>query len=518
MKQSIIILSFLFFLVSLTNAQEGNDGFTPIHINKTITSVQPMTGIVYWRGSYTNTESISLEFSYMLYNQVVSDSGVYHWDKVENYLNDIASRHHQAVFRFRYTYVGKQTAVPDYIKNLPDYHETEGISEGQTTWFPDWTNKELKRFTLEFYSKFAAKYDNDPRLAFLETGFGLWAEYHIYDGPFILGVTFPDKDFQATFFRHMDSVFINTPFMVSIDAASLETQPHYTPFYDQPALLDIPFGLFDDSFMHDTFGQTGEYNTESWNFFGRDRYLEAPAGGEFSYYSTYDQHHVLDWPDGPYGHPFEYFANNFHITFMIGADQPKYQTAARIKQASMATGYQFKIVSFKSKVDSSVVVVKNVGVAPIYYDAYVVVDSIRSPVSLKYLEPGDTIVCPVSAGGTNPELTITSDRLVAGQTIGYLGTENFLGTTGTPLPKSKMFSVYPTFPMKGQPVFVVNKNPDRETVTLTIMDLAGNRLRTFFSDKKRFSISTSALTPGMYILKICNNTGFVQTQKMIIQK
>ena len=516
MKQNLLTL-LLLLTTPFIHAQNGKDGFVDIPINQNITSVQPMTGIVYWRGSYTNTDAISLEFSYMLYNQVVSDSGVYHWDVVENYLNDIASRHHQAVFRFRYTYVGKQTAVPNYIKNLPDYHETVGTSEGQTTWFPDWTCNELKRFTLEFYTQFAQRYDQDPRLAFLETGFGLWAEYHIYDGPFILGVTFPDKDFQATFFRHLDSTFIHTPFMVSIDAASLETQPHYTPFYDHPELLAIPFGLFDDSFMHDTFGQPGEYNTESWNFFNRNRYQEAPAGGEFSYYSTYDQRHVLDWPNGPYGHPFEYFANAFHITFIIGADQPEYQSAERIKQASLAAGYKFKIVSFKSKPDSSVVVVKNVGVAPFYYDAYVAVDSVRSPVSLKLLEPGDTLVCPVSAGNANPQLTIESDRLVAGQTIGFLGTENFAGVNENVLIKKPLYSVYPTLLKKGQPVHVRRNDSKVAFIKLILMDTAGHIVDRFDEKDTFFTVPTGQLKTGLYLLKIMGKTGTVQTEKILIR-
>ena len=144
-----------------------------------------MTGMVYWENSgQNNTEVISLEFSYMLFDHVVRDSGVYNWEEVERKLDDIASRKHQAIFRFRYVYPGYETSVPGYILQRDDYHETVGKSEGKVTHFPDWTNAELKRFSLEFYTKFAERYDNDPRLAFIQVGFGLWAEYHIYDGRF----------------------------------------------------------------------------------------------------------------------------------------------------------------------------------------------------------------------------------------------------------------------------------------------------------------------------------------------
>ena len=493
MKYYTTLLSILFSLTLF--AQSGREGFTEIHIDSVPRHVQPMTGIVFWQGQYQNKiqDASSLEFSYMLFNDVVSEQGVYDWSKVESKLDDIASRQHQTIFRFRYVYVGEETSVPDYIKALPDYHETEGISEGQTTWFPDWTNQELKDFTLEFYTRFAQRYDNDPRLAFLEVGFGLWAEYHIYDGPFILGQTFPSKAFQESFFNHLDTTFVNTPFMISIDAASDE----YSPFAEVPSLLDISFGLFDDSFMHEGFDEPGEYNTESWNFFDRNRFKVAPAGGEFSYYTNYDQQHVLDYPDGPYGKPFEFFANDFHISFIIGNDQALYQTPDRIKQASMAAGYLFKISSFLSKQDSSIVTVKNVGVAPFYYDAYVAVDGVRSAVSLKHLLPGDSLLCPVSAGGNQPVLTIESDRLVEGQKIEYLGTENHVGINNPT--DNPGFLIYPNPVLHGNQIFI--ETSDGVVKTYQVMNMAG-----IIVDTGRFYqqavINTNSLKRGVYIIKI----------------
>ena len=201
MNKIYLLLNLL--LLFTVGTLRGQNNWRTVSVYSEITDVQPMTGIVFWNNSSrNNTDAISLEFSYMLFNQVVSDSGVYNWEEVDNKLSDIASRRHHAIFRFRYVYPGFETAVPDYIKNKADYKETVGKSEGKTTYFPDWTNEELKRFTLEFYTKFAERYDSDPRLAFIEVGFGLWAEYHIYSGPFILGVTFPGKEFQIKNFKH----------------------------------------------------------------------------------------------------------------------------------------------------------------------------------------------------------------------------------------------------------------------------------------------------------------------------
>ncbi len=46
------------------------------------------------------------------------------------------------------------TAVPDYIKTLPDYHETYYENEDGPTWYADWTNAELQWFTKQFYADF----------------------------------------------------------------------------------------------------------------------------------------------------------------------------------------------------------------------------------------------------------------------------------------------------------------------------------------------------------------------------
>jgi hypothetical protein len=390
----------------------GGDVFRTVPLESTINRVQPHTGIVLWSDNENNrTDAIQLEYSYMSYDAVVQDSGVYDWSSVDNLLDDVASRRHQAILRFRFVYPGYPTSVPAYLKDRTDYHETEGESEGLTTSFPDWSNTELQRFAIEFYSRFSDRYDTDPRLAFLQTGFGLWAEYHIYDGPFVPGETFPDKSFQASFFNHLDTVFKETHWSISIDAADED----YSPFSKQASLKDIDFGLFDDSFMHE---EHGGYNMDCWEFFGRERYLRSPAGGEFSYYTDYDQEHVLD-TDGIHGVSWEEAAAAFHITYMIGNDQPDYQSMDRIKKAGMVCGYRFHIMRFLVSSDSSIIEVENRGFAPLYYDAFVAVNSVRSETSLKYLAPGERIVCPVPAGGDTPLLTIECDRLVPTQKIGF---------------------------------------------------------------------------------------------------
>ena len=388
--------------------------FERVPLKSEIKNVQPMTGIVLWNTngrSTTAKDKIQLEYSYMLYNDVCKEKDVFDWTPMDKLLEQVASRGHQLVVRFRYTYVGQQCAVPDYIKAWPGYEETSGKSEGRTTYFPDWRCEELQRFHLEFHKRFAERYDKDPRLAFVQTGFGLWAEYHIYDGPCIMGKTFPSHKFQETFYKEMDKYFDETTWSISIDAADA----YYSPLNAKKELLDIPFGNFDDSFMHETHH---EYNRDCWMFFGEDRYKIAPRGGEFSYYSDYDQRHCLD-VEGKYGRTFESQVAENHMTYILGNDLPSYQTMDRIKEASMSMGYKFEIKDFRVKGDEAAVLISNIGVAPIYRDAYVAVGGVKGEYSLKNLMPGDEVWIHVKGEGVSAQAvpTIECAHLVRGQKI-----------------------------------------------------------------------------------------------------
>ena len=330
-KKLLTLLSFMLMTVSI-NAQE----WTSIDVDRQITHPQPMTGLVLWPDLAADLHStyggsISLEFSYCLPCMVVKGcnqdgSIIYDWTWFDNKLADVASRGHQLVARFRYEYpsgddikgaVKGATAVPQYIKDRSDYHETYASNPGGDgpTYYADWSNEELKRFTKQFYTDFAKRYANDKRLAFLEVGFGHWSEYHIYGTNINFGVNFPTKAYQKEFFKHLSSVMTSIPWLISIDAADDE----YTPFVDDNDLMGLTFGLFDDSFMHQKheIGSGDGYNEECWNAIGeKKRWKTGVCGGEVSYYKSSDQKNFLN-PAGMYGHTWEEQSAKYHITFMI---------------------------------------------------------------------------------------------------------------------------------------------------------------------------------------------------------
>ncbi|MFG0264182.1 MAG: DUF4832 domain-containing protein [Rhodopirellula sp. JB055] len=415
----LLVVCWLSFNALSAHSALGQGPAVPLPLTSDANDIQPMTGVVLWHDHEdVATDAISMEFRYCGYDEVAIGPNRWDFTKVEQILDDIASRSHQAVLRFRFVYPGKTTTVPAFIREAQGYHETVAKSEGKRTHFCDWSSPELQRFTLDFYTEFAKRYDADPRIAFLQTGFGLWSEYHIYDGPMKLGQTFPSMEFQSKFLRHLDQQFNSLPWMISIDAADDE----FTPIAGDDSLLALQFGLFDDSFLSKSHSK---WNAKNWRAMGRDRWHRTVGGGEFSYYNRRDQKLALA-PTGPHGISVEQSCRDFHITFMIGNDQPTYQPIERIREAGVAMGYRFRVtqatVSKTNQGSTVELQVTNDGVAPIYRDAFFALRGKRSEQTLKGLLPGETrsfTIENVSGKVIGKDIEIESDAILPNQAIQF---------------------------------------------------------------------------------------------------
>jgi len=405
MKTITLCLTALSLLLMALSVAYGTEEFHPVPLRAEIKGTLPMTGLVFWSTSeHRRSSAISMEFAYLRYDEVATARGIYDWSMVERLMSDAATRGHQLILRLHDTYPGRPSGVPAWIKASPGYRDISEKSEGKATGFPDWTNAEWRRFILEFLSEFARKYDNDPRLAFLEVGFGLWAEYHIYDPGENVGVNFPDMSFQAVFMRHMAREFKVTRWLISKDAHVAER----TPFQAMPDLLPLPFGIFDDTFH---LAWKSGYNRTGGDFFGRDRWQRAPAGGE----------QLMDSADFArmIGRQWQAQASAFHISFMIADQWPRWMKEEELARHSAACGYRFKVERFEASESAARVTIANIGVAPIYYDAYPAVNGVLADESLAGLLPGERRDFTIASGGTAPALTIESDRLIPGQRIGF---------------------------------------------------------------------------------------------------
>lgn len=490
-------VAMLLFICSVLTAQE----YENLDLHSEVTHVQPMTGIVFWTDNANALNSLGdktqLEFSYLIYSDIIQEKDTYDWSSVDAILEKTATNGRQAVLRFRYTYPGETiVSVPNYIVNTAGYtNRTENV-EGSTTFIPDWSSVALQDFTKEFFTEFAKRYDEDARLAFVQIGFGSYSEYHLYDGPTGLGDFFPSKTYQTTFLNHVDTVFKNTQWSISIDAAASE----YSPMTSNSDLIDLGFGLFDDSFLHSTHSQNDtEYNRESWLLFGANRSHTKVAGGELNYYTANDQENALTLPNGPNGTSFEELAAVYNITYMIGNDQFAYQTPQRIEEASLSIGYHFKVTAFQTNGIATMITITNTGVAPIYYDAFPAVNGIRSEESLKGLINGESKTFTINAVAVNESLKIEADRLVSGQEIQFdatLDKDVTLAVNDITSVKNLM-PAYPN-PFKDE---ITIQNTTGDAVEVSLYTILGNLL-THTIITETTSINTSTLQEGTYIVKI----------------
>lgn len=412
LRGGTLALLAVWSMVGVVSVSAQEEAAISIPITGQITGVQPLTGIVLWTtNSAVATAPIQLEYCYFSYDQIVQRAGEYDWAPLERVLDQVAGRGHQLVLRWHDTYVGRPAGVPAYLQQAADYRGLTAPSENKPTGFPDWSHAGYQQFVLDFFTRFAEKYDTDPRLAFVQVGFGLWAEYHIYDGPLQLGKTFPALEFQARFVKHLATRLEQTPWMISVDAAG-----SHTPFASQPELRKLTFGLFDDSVNHKRHEQE---NVPNWKLFGLDRWQVSPMGGEFAFFSSKDQKQALA-ERGPYGTPFADQARRFHLTFVIGDAQPRFQPAARIQEAGQACGYRFCLKSLQRQGTRVTGTIENRGVAPCYYDVFPTFNGQATTTSLKGLLPGDSRSFTFADhAADSPVFTLESSRLVPGQRIEF---------------------------------------------------------------------------------------------------
>ncbi|MFN7844369.1 MAG: DUF4832 domain-containing protein [Pirellula sp.] len=407
------ILALAIAMLAMSNRDTiGADDFRKIKLQGTPPQVEPMTGLVLWStNENVSIAPIQLEFEYIAYSDVILGEKSYDFSVIDRKLEAIASRKHQAILRFYDTYVGKESGVPKYIRDMPGYNGVTARSEGKRTGFPDWSHPAWQACVLDFFEAFGNRYDRDARIAYLQVGFGLWSEYHIYDGPMKLGKTFPSKEYQTTFLIHLSKCFQETQWMISVDAADSER----TPIEGSTELKALRFGLFDDSLNHK---KHAEENEPNWRILGLDRWKRSPTGGEFSFFEKSDQSKALS-PSGPHGVSCEAQVAKFHVSFVIGDDQPRFQKPERLRSAGMSMGYRFRVQNIETNGKLVRGEVENVGVAPIYYDAYPSWNGKDSEQSLRGLLPGERIKFEIASSEQTGSLAITCKRLVNGQTIGF---------------------------------------------------------------------------------------------------
>jgi hypothetical protein len=348
-------------------AAPSPDGWTPLHYSADNPALleNPLKGLFPW-ARRADSFPHSMEWFYLRLSDVMKGENQFDWEPLENQLRPIAARGNQAVFRFYVDYPNHPTALPQYlldagVKTFPytDSNNTLSVS-------PDYSDPRVIHAFTSFVAAFGKKYDNDPRIAFLQAGlYGFWGEWHVHDHP---------KPGEPAGWR------ISPQDNDAILAAYLKAFPHtlvqvrYATSTADPA-LQRAFGYHDDSIGRDTVGAKPSF---FWNRIRAahldDIWQTRPIGGEM-----YPALNKTLWDLYPRSDDqnVEEDIRTTHMSWMSNnnAFSPTLTPAqrARALAAHRLMGYELFVAAAKTAPapggkTTLTLQLENRGIAPFYYD------------------------------------------------------------------------------------------------------------------------------------------------------
>ncbi len=338
----------------------------------------PLKGLVPYQGNNPDLFPCSLEFNYVPVSAVMSGQNQFNWSTVEDLLNDVSSRGHQAIIRFYLEYPNQPTGVPQYLIDqgvkLTKWSSKEAESDPAqgmgTNITPDYADLRLRQCLQSFIYNLARKYDGDPRLGYLTMGLlGSWGEWHTYPRDDLFAPIQVQTEVMDTF----QQSFRKTPIMMRYPRGAGER--------GYAATNNRPFGYHDDSFAWATL-DTGKAE-DNWFFMPAmkkanclTKWMKVPIGGEIRpeiWGSCFDAK-----PERKETQDFEKCVRTTHVTWLMDSgmfDREKGNSKARVERAKEMVrlmGYDFHVSKVRIQQGAgnliAAVTIENQGVAPFYAD------------------------------------------------------------------------------------------------------------------------------------------------------
>ncbi|GAA2904421.1 hypothetical protein GCM10010517_70490 [Streptosporangium fragile] len=325
----------------------------------------PLEGFIPYAGAYT-TFPHSMEWFYLPLNAVMTGPHRFDWRPLEEQLNAIAARGHQAAFRFYLDYPGKPSGIPKFLLDqglLTRPYDDFG-NNGQSV-SPDYDDPNLAAALDRFIAALGHRYDGDPRVGFVQLGLlGFWGEWHTWPHNGDAGTEnwFASQARQLRVLNAYDEAFDETRLMVRYPSA------------DNKAL---DMGYHDDSFAYSTLPGPGWHFMDLMQQAGTtDKWKSATVAGELR---PELQGCIFNTPmdcagDGDKDFPAS--VTQTHASWLLNhyAFSPGYTGAAYDKALAGAKslGYQLRVTAVKTghrrhSLDLALRI-QNDGVAPFSYD------------------------------------------------------------------------------------------------------------------------------------------------------
>lgn len=360
----------------------------------------PLKGFVGLDGTagYTDFPS-SMEFILIPMSALVVGEDQYDWKAIEEKLLKVNAYGRQGIISLYLDYPGSSIgtgAIPKYLldqglKIYPYDKYLGGFS-------PDYSNEELWKMIYKFVEAFAKKYDGDGRIGAIEASIvGIWGEWHTY---------------PYTTFGLDNADLVELARVYSREFKYTQVAYRY-PF---KGMEELRGGYSDYSFCHqsviDEWSQLKKLQragvTEPWN-----KYM---CGGEL--YPPYRDEifETKDWSMRE-GESYEECIDALRPSWLLVGNLTSFTMAEREQaiKAANRLGYEFYMssVSYDPYLEKSIkdmtisVNIKNLGIAPFYYNWPVTLEFINSSGNVVLTHMTDWNITEIAADGKNHKFKTT---------------------------------------------------------------------------------------------------------------
>ncbi len=325
---------------------------------------------------------ISYGSGYQRWDKLNPGKGVYDWSELEDLLNVLQEHglgYALRVFPYSPSYIlGEGTPTSEYDWT-PTWVYDEGAKKvtavfednGAHAQVPAWDDPVYLKYAKEFATALAAKYDGDPRLEYIDVRtFGEWGEWHVSH---LDGSDMPSLKIQKELLDHYASVFKKTLLALPSDG--------YGEIYTYALSLGIT--KRDDGFI-------GIPGTADSLVRAYEAGLPTIAENIGSYEAmlSFDNKSYMRWTPERWVHEI----TTAHLTYYVLEQESDCgyriykENKALADSMTHVIGYNFMvqqadlltITGDKETANVLNISVKNTGIAPCFFDVYIVAEFVNS--------------------------------------------------------------------------------------------------------------------------------------------
>ena len=404
-------------------------GGTPTHLAfEDHDFVNPFTGGVAWETSQ-NADVLAMEWAFVGVSEVLPlCAGSFDWASVDSFLATVAARGHQAILRP--VFFGPGYGIGNFAP--ADLPVADFTYDGATYDNPVWNLVATQDCVVKFIDAFAARYEGDLRVAYIQMGLaGLWGEHHL-DGATYTDANFPSIAFQKTMIRHYLDGFGGTSSDL-LSSISLDAAQQHGFFGSSDTTFDTDrVGFFDDSLLIASHSAPGNWRQGTHPAEQLALHKRHGWGGE-AFWNPCNMNGLWVVPphDCGNGETLGAQADRLGLNYMLGspAFEGGMHSASDLRTASQLMGYKLTAIeATRQDAEHLAVTVKNTGAAYAPYKVEVCTEQ-GCGGDLSTLAPGDDVVVSVPASASemqvlffrSPRLDPTSPQKIRWSNVGADG-------------------------------------------------------------------------------------------------